>query len=64
MEMERAYRYIEGVSKKKDIPNDWRKVVKNAVDGINRKTRKKFNFSVIHTEGNTLLYLGLPPEFT
>lgn len=58
------YEFIKGEKARSGTnwPKNWRKVVDSAYDGVNRKTKHRFNFPLIE-RGKMQLCLSLPSRF-
>ncbi len=59
-----AYAYIKGasISEQDRWDKGWKKVIKNAYDGINKKTNKRFGFNLISKEDSAIC-LNFPSRF-
>lgn len=59
-----VYAYIKGanINEQDRWDKDWKKVIRNAYDGINKKTNKRFGFNLISKEDSAIC-LNFPSRF-
>ncbi|MFA6024728.1 MAG: hypothetical protein WC777_06055 [Candidatus Gracilibacteria bacterium] len=59
-EMDEIYEYMKG-KETGDFPSDWKKTVRNSIEGVNEKTKEKFGFPIFTIKKNAVS-LVIPAE--
>lgn len=56
------YSYLTGEleEESKKWPNNWKNKVRNAYEGVNKKTEKAFGFGIYKSKGKNLIFINIP----